>query len=99
MYYQEPPWGITTHKGIGIWASVNLMYGTLCIWLPFIRIFIHLGKTFQSKHRFGKTVNKKYFWYKKHFVSMGLYLDFSKPYGIRIPFLDIYLKENKLCII
>lgn len=93
--YNEKSWGINPHKGIGIWASVNLMYGTICIWLPFLIMFIYLGKSFQSKARFKSAVTKKYFWYKKHFVSLGFYLDFSKPYGIRLPFIDIYLKDKK----
>lgn len=85
--------GIRSHKGIGLWMGLNRTYNTLCIWLPFFIMAIQLPTKFK---KYGNTiVDKKYFWYDLRADSFGFYLDFHTGYGLRLPFMDIYLKNKK----
>lgn len=93
MKEENPICGCRFTKGIGFWAGLNFTYGNLCIWLPFLQIYITLPKYFKKGCK-CITVDKKYFWYSLHPASFGFYFDFQYCYGLRIPFLDIYLKDR-----
>ena len=91
---QDPKFGITLYKGIGFWGGINFTYGTLCIWLPFVIMYITLPKYFK-RNRKESIIDKKYFWYQFRPNSFGFYFAFGDSYGLRLPFFDIYLRNKK----